>query len=86
MMSTSEQPSRIALLGSEVDRATQPLADWSQWNPAQHAVLLLNLPADEQDRVLQAVRRDPDRYLHWRMVCWSSWMNGCLTCLSVWPC
>ncbi|MGE6098389.1 hypothetical protein [Aeromonas salmonicida] len=64
MMSTSEQPSRIALLGGQVDRATQPLADWSQWNPAQHAVLLLNLPADEQDRVLQAVRRDPDRYLH----------------------
>ncbi|KTA92954.1 histidine kinase [Aeromonas salmonicida subsp. smithia] len=64
MMSTSEQPSRIALLGGPVDRATQPLADWSQWNPAQHAVLLLNLPADEQDRVLQAVRRDPDRYLH----------------------
>ncbi len=64
MMSTSEQPSRIALLGGQVDRATQPLADWSQWNPAQHAVLLLNLPADEQDRALQAVRRDPDRYLH----------------------
>ncbi|WP_429179409.1 diguanylate cyclase domain-containing protein [Aeromonas salmonicida] len=64
MMSTSEQPSRIALLGGQMDRATQPLADWSQWNPAQHAVLLLNLPADEQDRVLQAVRRDPDRYLH----------------------
>lgn len=64
MMSTSEQPSRIALLGGQVDRATQPLADWSQWNPAQHAVLLLNLPADEQDRVLQAVRRDPDRYFH----------------------
>lgn len=63
MMSTSEQPCPIALLGGSVDVATQALADWSQWNAEQQPVLLLNLPAEEQDRVLQAVRRDPSRYL-----------------------
>ncbi|WP_429187069.1 diguanylate cyclase domain-containing protein [Aeromonas veronii] len=64
MMSTNEQPIQIALLGASMDRVTQHITDWSLWDPAQQAVLLLNLPADEQDQVLLAVRRDPDRYLH----------------------
>ncbi|MFQ1744173.1 diguanylate cyclase domain-containing protein [Aeromonas veronii] len=63
MMSTSEHPSQIALLGGSVDRVALPLLDLSCWDPLQQPVLLLNLPADEQDRVLQAVRRDPIRYL-----------------------
>lgn len=64
MMNTSEQPCPLALLGDPVVRAAQPLDEWSQWEPAQQPVLLLNLPAGEQDRVLQLVRQDPIRYLH----------------------
>lgn len=64
MMSTNETPCPIALLGGNVERATLALADWSQWKSEQQPVLLLNLPAEEQDRVLQSVRRDPLRYLY----------------------
>lgn len=63
MVSTSQQPCVIALLGEPVGRATQPQSDWSTWDPARQPVLLLNLPASEQDRILQALRRDPVRYL-----------------------
>ena len=64
MMSTSEKTGQIALLGGSVDGVTQPLLDVSQWDPTRQPVLLLNLSADEQDRVLQVVRRDPSRYLY----------------------
>ncbi len=52
MMSTSEKTGQIALLGGSVDGVTQPLLDLSQWDPTRQPVLLLNLSADEQDRVL----------------------------------
>ena len=63
MVSTSQPPCVIALLGDPVERITHPQSEWSQWDPTQQPVLLLNLPANEQDLILQAVRRDPVRYL-----------------------
>lgn len=63
MVNRNQQPAAIALLGESVERRTHPQTDWSSWDPAAQPVLLLNLPADEQDRILQALRRDPGRYL-----------------------
>ncbi|MFM4994944.1 TackOD1 domain-containing metal-binding protein [Aeromonas sanarellii] len=64
MVSPSQHSTAVALLGEPVARPTHPQSDWSSWDPAAQPVLLLNLPADEQDSVLQALRRDPVRYLH----------------------
>lgn len=64
MTSTSEQLCQISLLGAPVERNTQSLDDLSQWQTALQPVLLLNLPSEEQDRILLAIRRDPSRYLY----------------------
>jgi len=64
MTSTSEQLGLVSLLGAPVERNTRSLSDLSQWQPAELPVLLLNLPSEEQDRILLAIRRDPSRFLY----------------------
>lgn len=64
MTSTSEPLSLVSLLGTPVERNTRSLSDLSQWRPAELPVLLLNLPSEEQDRILLAIRRDSSRFLY----------------------
>lgn len=64
MTSTSEPFSLVSLLGTPVERNTRSLSDLSQWRPAELPVLLLNLPSEEQDRILLAIRRDSSRFLY----------------------
>jgi GGDEF domain-containing protein len=64
MTSTSEQFGQVSLLGAPVERNTHSFSDLSQWQPAELPVLLLNLPSEEQDRILLAIRRDPSRFLY----------------------
>jgi hypothetical protein len=54
---------QIAVLGEPVDRPSYLLESWERWDPATHPVLLVNLPLDAQDDVLQTIRKDSARYL-----------------------